>query len=327
MRHSILILLLFLSQLCADVYQLGQGIKVPHVPLYIGGYATADYLQRTDDYHRVRVDELALIAYGGVDRLSYLGEIEMKESYSKEWGKVESETYDDRVSIERLYMDYAFNDNLSLRVGKLNTPVGYWNLEPINVLRDSASNPYLAYIVYPKYTTGMLVSYADTLNSDTTYSLLLQENSDLDDGYNNISVNRHYSGGVEHYLNDALSIKANIGHFRTTDELPFYYFLAALQYEEDDYKISAEYGARRGETDWSVPYALYVQGVWHLKERHDLIGRFEHYKIDEGALRDEQIGVFGYTYRPIYPVTLKAEYQAHSYSNENQVHLSFSVMF
>jgi len=327
MYQIFILLLLSLSILHAQEYELGKGLKVPSLPLYIGGYATVDYLQRADDYLRIRLDDIALIAYGGIKRFSYLAEFEMKESYVKEWGKVDNETYDDRVSIERLYTDYAYNDTLSIRAGKFNTPVGYWNLEPINVLRDSASNPYLAYIVYPRYTTGILLNYADTLNTDTKYSLLLQENSDFDDWYNNISVNRHYSGSVEHFINEELSIKANIGHFKTTDDLPFYYFLTALQLEKERYKISAEFGARRGETEWSVPYALYIQGVWHLKERHDLIGRFEHYKIDEGALRDEQVGVFGYTYRPIYPITLKAEYQAHTYTNENQVHLSFSIMF
>ena len=327
MHRVIIMSILLLSQLFAEDYELGQGIKVPYMPLYIGGYATVDYLQREDDYKRVRVDDIALIAYGNIDRFSYLGEVEMKESYVKEWGKVEREEYSDRVSIERLYFDYAVNDELSIRGGKFNTPVGYWNLEPINVLRDSASNPYLAYIVYPRYTTGALISYADTLNSNTSYTMLLQENGDFDDWYNNVSVNRHYSAGVEHCVNDELSIKANLGHFRTTEDQAFYYGLLAAQYEEDRYKVSAEFAARRDENYWSVPYALYLQGVWHMFPQHDLIGRYEAYKIDEGAFREEQIGVFGYTYRPVYPVTFKAEYQAHGYTNENQFHLSFSVMF
>ena len=327
MSRILLISLLLFTQLFSEEYELGQGVKIPYLPLYIGGYATVDYLQREDDYKRLRVDEVALIGYGNIDRFSYLAEFEMKESYVKEWDKIEREEHSNRVSIERLYVDYAITDTFDIRAGKFNTPVGYWSQEPINVLRDSASNPYLAFIVYPRYTTGLQLNYADTLHDDTAYTLTLQENNDLDDWYNNISVNRHYSGGVEHFLDDALSIKANIGHFRTTDDKEFFYGLAAVQYEQQRYKVSAEFGARRGEEQWNVPYALYLQGVWHVKERHDLIGRFEHYKIDEGAVRDEQIGIFGYTYRPVYPVALKVEYQAHTYSNENQVHLAFSVMF
>jgi len=325
--RRIILLLLFLTRLFAEEYELGEGIKVPHLPLYIGGYATVDYLQRADDYHRFRVDDLALLGYGNVDRLSYMAEIEIKEGYVKEWGKIDRERTSHRVSIERLYADYALSDTFSVRMGKFNTPVGYWNLEPVNVLRDSASNPYLAFIVYPRFTTGIQLTHTNALYSDTDYSLTLQENDDLDDHFNNISVDRHYGGGVEHFLGDDLRIKANIGYFRTTDDEDFYYGVAAIEYEQPDYKISAEYGARRSEREWIVPYAFYAQGVWHLKKRHDLIGRFEHYKIDEGAMRDEQIGVIGYTYRPVYPVAIKAEYQAHSYTNENQFHLAFSIMF
>lgn len=327
MRRLIIVLILLLLQLHAEEYELGQGLKVPQLPLYIGGYTTVDFLHRADAYNRVRADEIALIGYGDIDRFSYLAEFEMKESYTKEWGKVKNEETDGRISIERLYVDYAISDALDVRVGKFNTPAGYWNHEPINVLRDSASNPYLAYIVYPRYTTGVLFDHADTLHSDTSYSLLLQENEDLDDWYNNISVDRHYDGGIEHFLDDSFSIKANIGYFRTKDDQDFFYGLAAMQYTGEQYKVSAEFGARRSETAWSVPYALYLQGVWHIQEHHDLIGRFEHYKIDEGALRDEQIGIIGYTYRPVYPVALKAEYQAHTYTNENQLHLALSVMF
>lgn len=327
MHRLLLLSMLLFTGLLAEDYRLGQGLKIPGVPLYLGGYATVDYLKRADDYNRLRVDEVAILGYGNVDRLSYMAEFEMKEGYVKEWDKIARERSDERVSIERLYVDYALNDTWNIRVGKFNTPVGYWSQEPINILRDSASNPYLAFIVYPRYTTGLLISHADTLRSNTNYTMTLQENKDLDDWYNNISVDRHYTAGIEHFINDDLSIKANLGHFRTTDEQEFFYGLAALQFEQELYKVSAEFGARRGETEWNVPYAFYLQGVWHMKEHHDLIGRFEHYRIDEGSLRDEQIGIIGYTYRPIYPIALKAEYQAHTYTNENQFHLAFSIMF
>ncbi len=327
MYRIIISSVLLIATLFAEEYELGQGLKVGELPLYIGGYGTVDYLQRVDDYKRFRMDDLGVMAYGSTERFSYLAAIETEKLYIKEWGKREGRSRSTKMVIERLYMDYQLDDSIKIRAGKYNTPIGYWNLEPIDILRDAASNPYLAFIVYPRYSTGLLVDYADKLNSNTSYSVILQENNDLDDDYNNILLDRHYGIGVEHSIDDSLSIKANTGYLKTKENENFVYGLLSLQYKEELYEITSELGFRRGEDHWNVPYAFYAEGVYHMSEGHDLIGRFEHYKIDEGAVRDEQIAIMGYTYRPSYPVALKFEYQAHTYTNENQFRFAFSIMF
>jgi len=325
-KRSFLGLLFITAILSADAYKIGSGFKIPKFPLYIGGYITADYISRDDDYNRFRIDDVALITYGNYKRFSYLGEFEIKEGYVKEWGKRDNETSTTSLHIERLYFDYSYSDTLEFRIGKFNTPAGYWNLTPIGVLRDSASNPYLSFILYPRYSTGVQISYEDHLNEGNAYTLMIQNNNDLDDDFNNIFVNHHNMFGVEH-IGDELSFKANVGHFRTIKDDDFYYFLLSVLYEQEQYELSAEFGARRSSSRWTVPYALYLQGVYHLAPKHDLIGRFESYEIDEGAFRSEEIGVIGYTYRPIYPITYKAEYQLHSYTNESRFKLSFSILF
>jgi len=325
-KRTFWIILYITTLLHADEYKLGSGVKIPHIPLYVGGYLTVDYINRDDSYNRFRIDDIALITYGNYNRFSYLSEFEVKDSYVKEWGKRKDESTNNHLSIERLYFDYTYSDVLEFRVGKFNSPVGYWNLTPISILRDSASNPYLDYILYPRYSTGIQVKYEDHLNQSNAYTVMIQNNDDLDDDYNNIFVKHHDLIGIEH-IGENLSLKANIGHFKTTSDDDFYYFLLAALYEKERYTISAEYGARRSTSRWTVPYAFYMQGVYHLAPKHDLISRFESYKIDEGAYRHEKIGVFGYTYRPVYPITYKAEYQLRSYTNESQFKLSFSILF
>lgn len=326
MKRSLWVLLFITVVLKADAYKIGSGFKIPQLPLYVGGYITADYISRDDDYNRFRIDDVALITYGNYERFSYLGEFEVKEGYVKEWGKRDSESTTTSLHIERLYFDYVYSDTLEFRLGKFNTPVGYWNLTPISVLRDSASNPYSSFILYPRYSTGVQLSYQDHFNEGNAYTVMVQNNNDLDDDYNNIFINRHNIIGIEH-IGDYLSFKANIGHFQTIKGDNYYYFLLSALYEQELYEISAEYGARRSTSRWTVPYALYLQGVYHLAPKHDIIGRFESYEIDEGAFRSEEIGVIGYTYRPIYPITYKAEYQLRSYTNESRFKLSFSILF
>lgn len=327
MYKIFLILLLAIVSLSSREYQLGEGYNIPSTPLYIGGYATLDYLQRQDNYNRFRVDELALLSYAQVDNLGYMADIQMKESYIKEWGKRESDYSSDEVSIERLYLNYTLNDVITLRLGKYNTPVGYWNMEPIAIFQASSSQPYLPFLLYPNYATALEISYANPLYSDTTYTLSLQENRDLDERYNNFEVQSHYLVGFEHGFSENLHVKINLGYFRTIDALEFYYQLLALKYESDTFEITAELGRRTSIYTTPVPYSFYLQGVYNIDEKSGIVSRFESYKVDEGAFRQERLGVLGYRFEPIAPLTFKIEYRLHSYKNESQIRTSLSVMF
>ncbi len=326
MKQILWLLLFFISIAKASEYKIGNGVQIGNLPIYAGGYITLDYIKREDNYNRFRIDDIALITYGNHKRLSYLIELEIKDSYIKEWGKRESLKTNSNLKIERLYFDYLYSDTVELKFGKFNTPVGYWNLTPIGALRDSASNPYLAYILYPRYSTGIQIDYENHLDNDNRYTMMIQNSNDLDDRYNNIIVKKHYILGLEH-IGQYLSYKANVGYFQTKSNDDFYYFLLSALYEKELYEIAIEYGARRDNSSWKVPYAFYLQGVYHVASLHDIIARFESYKIDEGAYRDENIGVIGYTYRPIEPITYKLEYQLRSYTNESQIKASFSILF
>jgi len=327
MRIFLSILLLLQLSIHADDYNFGKGFNVPNTPIYIGGYLTLDYISRADDYKRFRVDELALLSYGTYNKFSFLAEAGFEESFIKEWGTEASTKTDNTFTLSRLYVDYKINDTLQVRAGKFNTPAGYWNMEPINILRETSSIPWSTYLIYPRYSTGLEFNYANRLYSDTTYSLVIQETKDLDDRYNNISVQKHYLISIEHFFENNLKIKANLGYFETLDSHPYYYALAALSYEAEDYDILSEFASRKDSNKFTVPYSFYLQGTWHLIENHDLVTRVETYKVDEGAFREEVLGILGYTYRPELPFTFKVEYRARTYSNENQIRTSFSLMF
>lgn len=327
MRLILLVFALLSINAYGDAYEFGEGVNIPNTPIYIGGYATLDYVQRADDYKRFRVDELGLMAYGGHERFSFMAALEMKESYVHEWDLQEEISTTDKVSVERLYIDYEVSDAIKIRAGKFNTPAGYWNMEPINILRDTSSVPYSTYLLYPRYTTGLEFHYADSFSSNTEYAMIVQETQGLDDYYNNIEVDRHYLAGVEHFFSDAFKMKANVGYFETYNDEPYLYTLLALSYESENFDILSELGNRRDSKTYTVPYSFYLQGTWHINEANGLVARFETYAIDEGAQRDENINVLGYVYRPDFPFTFKIEYRDHSYRNENQIRSSVSLMF
>ena len=312
-----------------DTYQLGQGLQVGSLPIYVGGYFSVEYAH-TKDVTVYSVDDLAFQSYGNYEKFSYMAELEFKELYVKT--KVGDRAFthkDEHLYLERFYMDYTFNENYMIRVGKFNSPIGYWNLVPINVLRDTSSHPITSDILFPQFTTGALATYTSYNTEEIKVNVTLQNNTDLDDNYNNYKIDKHYGIGLT-YTQDNLSFKINGGLFEKIPEYfareKLYYMLLALEYDNDDFKIMSEIGSQKSNNEFTTDYAAYLQGLYRLNEKHNLILRAESFKT-KLTPQAQHIGILGYTYRPIYPVAIKAEYQLHSTSRDNELLLSFSMMF
>ncbi|MDF1876801.1 hypothetical protein JHD47_03110 [Sulfurimonas sp. SAG-AH-194-L11] len=310
-------------------YELGEGVKIGSLPLYLGGYFSLDYQQQNDE-KRYRLDDIALLAYGSYSKFSYLTELEYKEFYTYTQDSnstmVEQDTH---LHIERLFVDYNYNENYMLKLGKFNSQVGFWNLLPINVLRDTSSNPLSTEIIFPRFTTGVYGAYTSYDSGELKFDLTLQNNDDLDANYNNYTIDKHYALGLT-YSQDFLELKLNVGVFdnyivnNTLQEL--YYFLASLQYETQDYKIMAEVGTQKSDERFITPYAGYIQGLYNITPKHAAIIRLESYE-DRMTRLEDSFAIFAWTYRPLYPVAWKVSYQVHSMKSANKFLFSWSVLF
>ena len=328
MKIFFLVITLFFSlALCEDNYQLGEGVQIGKLPLFIGGYISADY-KNTEDENRYRLDDISLLAYGSYSRLSYMLEVEHKNLHTKISTQNSSYTEQDKhIYRERLYVEYNFNENYILRVGKYNTPIGYWNLLPINILRETSSSPQSTNILYPKFTTGVGTSYLYYGTGELKVDLIVQDNKDLDTEYNNYQTDKHYGFGIS-YTKDDYSIKLNGGYFHYLQSLSLdndlYYLLISSKYETDKYQIICEAGTQGSNNQTTTKYAAYAQGAYHFTEQHTGVMRIESYdKLD----KKDNILLVGYTYRPLYPIAIKSEYLFHSESALNEVILSLSVLF
>jgi hypothetical protein len=331
MRQLITYLLLLLGSIhlySDESYQLGEGVHIGSLPLYLGGYFSIDY-QHKEDFNRYRIDDLALLSYGNYKKLSYIVELEYKALYVHTDDNHNSTTeWNPTLHIERLYGDYALNDNFCLRIGKYNSPIGFWNLTPINVLRETTSNPITSSIIFPKFTTGIALNYQSFSSHTMQAELLIQHNTDLDDEYNNYKVDQHYGLSIGYEYED-IALKFNIGYFHinhTIEHNQRYYGLISAQIDKEQYQILSEVGTQADKNGLTTPYALYLQGLYRWSENHITILRLESYH-DKIQDQKEQIAVVGYTYRPYYPIALKVEYQLHSHHENNQILLSLSVLF
>jgi len=199
---------------------------------------------------------------------------------------------------------------------------------PINVLRATTSSPVSNDIIFPNYTTGFDLSYSAFEEDEIRLDMILQDNTPIDDEYNNYDIDKHYALGFSYAKND-VTLKLNGGYFSKRDRHvgvdDFTYALVSGKYEKDDYQVLAEVGIQRSK-DSDHNYAGYLQGLYRFSEKHIGIIRLESYK-DELQNRNDNMVIFGYTFRPFPSMALKSEYQQHTKNNENQFIFSFSVLF
>ncbi len=334
----LLVPLLFSLHLYAQSdYELGEGLQVDDLPVYIGGYISSQYAHQ-DKTDRYSVDDLAIMSYGSYEKFSYMAEFEFKDLYTEIDDRNSSVVrHDQKLYAERLYIDYEIDDEYSLRVGKYNSPIGFWNLLPINVLRETTSSPVLTTIIYPKFTTGADLSYTSFNKGELKIDLILQNNNALDDNYNNYKVDKHYGLGIS-YEKDGYTLKFNGGYFHQSvfsnnNERSGYnynkdlgYALISGKYEAEQFELLAEAATQRSNNNDSAAYASYLQGTYHFTGCHSTVLRVESFQ-DPTNHTSDSFAVVGYTFRPLYPIALKVEYQFHSLAGQDQFLASFSVMF
>jgi hypothetical protein len=326
-----LIYFIFLSSflLKAEDYELGHGIKI-NEHLHIGSYFSTDY-SSSDEKKEFRLDDVAILAYGNLSPdFSYLMEFESAPTYSQNFTN-DTIFNDPKLHYERMFIDYIYSNMFNIRFGKQISPIGYWNLEPINVLRDTSSNPIYASVIFPKLFTGLdLFGYFD--EDDTVkYHLFVQNNKDLDEDYINIK-NEHFVGASLAYeFSDEIDFGASVGEYITSIENKRVKFIESnVRYDSYPFLLQAEiaYSDVNNQTTDKRDNNLagYAQGMYSLNMKHALISRYEY--IDNGELgKSNSIGIFGYSYRPVYSVSLKAEYQWNSDAYKSKSIISFSVLF
>ena len=331
MKHFIIIFVAISTLIYAEDYSIGHGLQI-NQNLNIGGYFSTQY-EKSDILEQYMFDDIALLAYGGLsDKLSYLIEMEAKHFAVRDI-KNSNTSYNTKFHIERAYLDYKYSEHLSFKVGKFITPIGEWNLNQINVLRDTTSSPLYGEEIFPKFTTGMML-YGHLWFDDTLkYSLFLQKSKDFDKNYNNIETDNYYGMQIKKHFDDIV-VGLNIGQFEyeKIDEMTLYYG-ASFKYEKDDIQILSEYSMSKYEYGFGTDkgkvhdkYAYYIQGRYRLNRGHYLIGRYEGLE-DKNIARKENISIIGYNYRPIYPISIKGEYQFNSDDTKSKFMLSVSMLF
>ncbi len=327
LRFLSLFSLVLFSFVYADDYELGRGFKV-NDSLQVGGYFSSE-IQLKSNQDTVGVEDLAVLAYGDINPMfSYLAEMEAVGFYSKNFSNG-TDGGNQKFHIERLYGDLWLADAYNIRFGKMITPVGYWNKEPVNVLRDTTSNPLYNMLLFPKFLTGIDINGYVPETEGLHYHLFGQNNRDLDEEYINIP-NTHFFGlSVEQEFSIDFNGGGSFGEYITKTNQRTRFIQVGVKYDDSTWQVLGEALAAKSDyANQEEGHALsgYLQTMYRYTPEHAFIGRYEYFNDNHTAYKDN-IGIVGYSYRPLYPISLKGEYQWHSLHNENRALFSLSVLF
>ncbi len=313
---------------CAEPYEFGHGYTL-NPWLTVGGYFSTELeLGKTED--KIVLDDVAVLAYGQLSSsFSYLAEFEAVSFYEKSLSDG-SEHGDQQFHIERLYGDLWVNEAFNIRFGKQITPIGYWNREPINVLRDTTSSPLYSKLLFPKFLTGIDLNGYLPGTEAMTYHLFAQATNDMEDEYINIPNSHFYGLALEKEISMEWSAGGSVGEYIPIQNGERTRFVQMnVRYENSAWSMLAEGIVAKtdyADSGYDYTYSGYVQGLYRFSPEHALVGRYEYYDRRHDDYRDH-IGIVGYSYRPLYPVSLKGEYQRHSRQDENRFLFSFAVLF
>ena len=322
-------------------YELGRGLQLPALALTFAGYAAvrAQHLENADARLDLR-DFSVFTIWQPSPRWQAFSEIGFEHLVVvDDRGPTAS---DIEVIVERLYVDYAATDTLTVRAGRYLTPFGRWNQVHAEPLVWTVSRPLVTQLTIPDHGTGaaLLGSVALGLNT-LDYTLYVDDSADLDPvngvadfedfDLPGLSNDFRHAGGAQlryHFFGDRAELAASWASYAFTDTPGHMHAFGVdglLRWQR--LELSGEF-AWRDNSEFRNDRGGFVQAVVRLVGQLHGIGRVEHYR--SGILdRETSRATLGLGWRPLPPLNFKLEYSAGDARDlaPDGVQMSFSLLF
>lgn len=282
------------------------------------------------------LDDISLLArWEPYSRLAFFGELRLENLFevTEHEGVI---TSGGDVEIERLYAEALLTPALSLRVGKVFTPFGLWNVISRGPLTWTVEEPAVTENVFPQRATGLSLLYQKTWRGwsfDATGYGPAQnqiqfrdaEDESLDSG---LMFGGRFAAGRD--LGPAYAaLGVNLAEFTRRDSRRW---ATATGLDLSIYAWGHEI---TGELTYRVPaggghttHGLYLQDAIPIVRTLHGVLRFEYFKPPDGP--DATAQLVGLFWRPIPNVVLKADYIFGTRRLENLetgFQASFSLLF
>ena len=312
-------------------YQAGQGLRVGKTGLTIGGFTTAE-MEYLENGERVgAIEELNfLISFNPVPFAHLFSELGVGSLAEVERGRrgVHSNP---SLEVERLYLDLGARDDLRLRVGKFQTPIGRWNLTPREPHLWTTSEPLVVEEVFDDITTGaMLHGSVFPQGGALSYSLYgtflppLDAESDEHPARYTAGSHREWASlkgwtlGASYFASQRRNGEWN--HLGGAD---------LLWFPHRRVELSGELVFGEGSIEDGTMWGMYTQGVVETLPTLYLIGRYERFHPPGGG-GDINLFDLGFAWVPVPYLRFKADYLIADHRHELAapgLRVSFSLLF
>ena len=138
-------------------YQLGRGYALGDTGIRLGGYASSHLESLGQVPWSLNISDLSLfLTWDNGSKLRFFSELEVEDVLTL--GEHQGLTVKHAgFRLERLYLDYLVNDQLAVRVGKILTPVGQWNVVHADPLVWTATRPVATENLFSEHVTGIML--------------------------------------------------------------------------------------------------------------------------------------------------------------------------
>lgn len=321
----------------AGEYHLGEGYTVGNINL--AGYTNLIMEAPRDGKASFIVDDLSLFGSGRFNQ--YVNPFfELEISGATLWREGSALFADDHphLKLERLYNDSKLSQNLTLRIGKMLTPIGEWNTIHAAPLVWTTTRPMTTRRSFSQYTSGLLLDYSSQSSKLPDIQVFWQPDDEFLPSSNN-TRKREYIHTAGAHLNwasglaDKLGVSLQHADIQKTDEsqtllgLNFKKALGQIQLEsEATYTaIDGHNPNRMRDNEWGA----YVFGGYAVNDQWLAMARYEYF-ADRNTLQGSRNTLIGLNWRPDPALVWKLEYikqDGAKLSIGTGLYASFSMLF
>ncbi|MDD4913716.1 MAG: hypothetical protein PHW13_01590 [Methylococcales bacterium] len=321
-------------------YQLGRGYALGETGITLGGYASTHLQALGRDPWNWNISSLsAFVSWDSGSKLRFFSETEVENALSTNDNHNLTTNFTS-LHIERLYLDYLLNNQVTIRVGKMLTPIGQWNQIHVDPLVWTTSRPVATTNLFSNYASGVMLQGTVLLGKRLLeYSVYSDYSAVLDPSTSRVQgpVFDNAQGlRLRYEVTDTLKLGLSYADFALLNstsirnhllgmDLAWSYQRFAINSEvvlnmKDPGTDGRRYSHDADELDFSNKSATlnawqgYIQGVAPLVNSVYAVARYEFFDQDNRGFNPAnrkfgQAEVFGLAYRPMPPVVWKLEYR------------------
>lgn len=293
-------------------YHLGQGLRLGHSGITIGGYGSIRYEEPRNAPREFAASALSMfLTWDSGAHIHLFSELELEDFVVVREGR-EFGSRSNPFEVERLYADVYLTDAINFRLGKFLTPIGRWNLLHADPLVWTTSRPLVTSQAFsPNITGGMFYGTVTPLGKALDYSFYVEATDEIDPDDRESPFKEAVGFHLLYHPSETTTVGASYANFAREESRESHedLFGVDLFWSRQRYELTGEFVYRRsekgsaGDDEWG----LFAQGVIPLTTRFFAVGRYEYFDV-KGPQSGVHLWLVALAFRPVPPLILKAEY-------------------